>query len=66
MTVVFLSRPAWGAWIETTVASMASEIEGRSRPAWGAWIETYVLLKHDDGGLSRPAWGALIETYKVP
>ena len=34
-----LSRPAWGAWIETFLVLM-SHIAMLSRPAWGAWIET--------------------------
>ena len=40
MSLVLMSRPAWGAWIEiklrTAVASLTS-----SRPAWGAWIEIH-------------------------
>ncbi len=33
------SRPARGAWIETS-ATIAAMIVGKSRPARGAWIET--------------------------
>ena len=34
-----MSRPAWGAWIET--GDMGAPVSGlMSRPAWGAWIET--------------------------
>ena len=34
-----LSRPAWGAWIET-LDDLYKYKEELSRPAWGAWIET--------------------------
>ena len=33
------SRPAWGAWIETSKENPQSG-QRQSRPAWGAWIET--------------------------
>ena len=34
-----LSRPTWGAWIETPRCSPKLDLR-RSRPTWGAWIET--------------------------
>ena len=34
-----MSRPAWGAWIETPIGVFLVMPTG-SRPAWGAWIET--------------------------
>ena len=37
-----LSRPAWGAWIET-LAVMLALLTNVSRPAWGAWIDTMRL-----------------------
>ena len=35
-----MSRPAWGAWIETRY-NVNAFFEILSRPAWGAWIETF-------------------------
>ena len=34
-----MSRPAWGAWIET-LYEHPRKTHRASRPAWGAWIET--------------------------
>ena len=59
---VVMSRPAWGAWIETSCVS-AMMYFGASRPAWGAWIETMTKQSRSlRSSTSRPAWGAWIET----
>ena len=58
-----MSRPAWGAWIETCHFCGQSIPLPRSRPAWGAWIETLFWAGEVDVmERSRPAWGAWIET----
>ena len=56
------SRPAWGAWIETSTR-ITTGSSRRSRPAWGAWIETISTPPKRYYLVSRPARGAWIETY---
>ena len=58
---IFLSLPAWGAWIEI-IAISGLDIENESLPAWGAWIEIPAKLVRNSFSLpSLPAWGAWIE-----
>ncbi len=56
-----MSRPAWGAWIETPMTARQTPPQ-MSRPAWGAWIETTDPCCGKLVNASRPAWGAWIET----
>ena len=49
--IVFVSRPAWGAWIETVPGEEIISLV-RSRPAWGAWIETHVYGTFHNGGVA--------------
>jgi len=39
-----MSRPVWGAWIET-ISQGAIPGSIWSRPVWGAWIETLPALR---------------------
>ena len=62
---LLLSRPAWGAWIETP-APQGSGRALQSRPAWGAWIETAPMQPTQGASSSRPTRGAWIETTCAP
>ena len=42
LSFLFLSLPAWGAWIEILSDGILSVIFS-SLPAWGAWIEIIML-----------------------
>ena len=53
-----MSRPAWGAWIET-VSFDCKAFGFVSRPAWGAWIETVMdsYLSYCEGRAPHGARG---------
>ena|SRR6516225_352503 len=50
-----LSRPAWGAWIETSPNQIQTGTM-KSCPAWGAWIETCSGPRAGRNTASRPQW----------
>ena len=63
MVTVFMSLPAWGAWIEID-GLRYYRAAFKSLPAWGAWIEIRVMMVNiNEDGKSLPAWGAWIEIF---
>ena len=57
----FASRPFTGAWIETTLSSLAG-LTLQGRPFTGAWIETRSAPRPRAKAAGRPFTGAWIET----
>ena len=51
-----LSRPAWGAWIETALPRFLLPCS-ESRPVWGAWIETVQSYSLTGAELVAPRMG---------
>ena len=62
MQDLFLSRPAWGAWIETfPVLRQKTRKTGRA-PHGARGLKLSVRCTVLKETVSRPAWGAWIET----
>ena len=59
-----MSRPAWGAWIETDIKmALINGATGRA-PHGARGLKLPLLIDLCKEPLSRPAWGAWIETVQ--
>ena len=64
--VLYRSRPARGAWIETHPAALPSDDDRRRAPHGARGLKPQYAASKSANTMSRPARGAWIETAQRP